>query len=118
MPNPRCVTIGYIPSADAYAIRGPGGANATTVFVVSSGGTLITSFTTPAPFTLLPGQPGDIGVAGFDNVLRTYDAGGTLVDEDPIATGSLLEPFGLAAGPGGRYAVTDPNDSEVALFGP
>src|SRR5262249_22242282 len=120
LPNSRCVTIAYIPSADAYAIRVRGSANATTVFVVSSSGTLLSSVVTPTHFTLttLPGQPGNFGVAGLDNVLRTYDASGTLVDQHAVATGSLLEPFGYAGGPAGRYAVTDPNDSEVALFGP
>jgi hypothetical protein len=121
LPARRCTTLAYLPAIDGYALGLAGAANQNTVFLVSSAGVFLGSFSAQGPFVLSapPGGTGNVvDVATIDWTVRTYDTTGTLVAQRSLATGNLVQPNGYAAGPGGSYALLDANDSELAIFTP
>lgn len=118
----RCTTLAYLPALDAYAVilrRNP-----STVFVVSSGGTVLGSFAAAMPVAALstaPDGPGNEVLAwepATSTLERFHAPDGALLGQRVLDVGPIAAPFGFAAGPGGTYAILDANDSEVAVFGP
>jgi hypothetical protein len=119
-----CNTLAYLPSLNAYALRERRQSLARIVYLVSSGGSLMGSFTAPELFANLakaPDGPGDEVLLWepFSSRVETYrEPAGTLVAQRTIDTGPIAAPFSFAAGPAGSYAILDGNDSEVATFSP
>lgn len=115
----RCGTIAYLASIDAYALRLRGPGQGQTVYVVSRAGVLFGSFTVPVPISALSTRPDSGGerlLVWGPPQLFTYDPSGTLLSTRTLDTGPIVAPFGFAALPHGRYALLDPNNSEVAIF--
>lgn len=121
MPVRRCSFLTYLGSIDAFAVKLPGFANRTKVFLVSRSGTLLGVISTPDTIGALsspPENPNALLVWEGD-VLETYDATTqALVSTQILATTPLVFPFGFIAGPAGSYALLDGNNSEFAVFTP
>jgi hypothetical protein len=119
LPPVRCMSIAYLSSIDAYALRLRGAARAQTVYLVSRAGVFLRSFTVPEPIVTLATSPDSNGdrllVWGLPQ-LRTYGVSGALISTKTLQTAPLLAPIGFAALPGGGYALFDPNNSEVAIY--
>jgi hypothetical protein len=119
LPPVRCMSIAYLSSIDAYALRLRGAARAQTVYLVSRAGVFLGSFTVAAPIVTLatsPGSNGDHLLVWGPPQLRTYGVSGALLSTQTLQTAPLVAPAGFAALPGGGYALLDPNNSEVAIY--
>ena len=118
LPAARCVTIAYLSSIDAYALRLRGAGRGQTVYLVSRAGVFLGSFTVAAPILSMATAPDGNGdrllVWGLPQ-LRTYNLSGALLSTQTLQTAPLAVPAGFAALPAGGYALFDPNNSEVAI---
>lgn len=125
LPVRRCRHVAYLPTLDAYALRLRRPDLATNIYMVSRSGTLLHTIATPLSFigslSVDPDAPGEVlafSLEPGEPVLRYDGATGALLESFHPDTGDLRAPGVYAAGPGDTYAMLDPNNSELAVFGP